>query len=78
MFLTRSWWYDRDKYMFHQANVIPSSDLPGSPSLLAYWYQEVMAELTSLLAFPVMVRALYSNGHVFNVLYLLSTNICST
>eukprot|EP00904_Undaria_pinnatifida_P003099 jgi/Undpi1/12790/HiC_scaffold_7.g02457.m1 len=43
----------RDKYMFHQANVIPASDLPGSTSLLAYWYQVVMEELSSLLAFPV-------------------------
>eukprot|EP00904_Undaria_pinnatifida_P003100 jgi/Undpi1/12791/HiC_scaffold_7.g02458.m1 len=43
----------RDKYMFHQANVIPASDLSGSPSLLEYWYQQVMEELTSYLAFPV-------------------------
>lgn len=49
--------------MFHQANVIAGSGLPGSPSLLAHWYQVVMEELTSLLAFPVMVRLLYSNGH---------------
>eukprot|EP00904_Undaria_pinnatifida_P003101 jgi/Undpi1/12792/HiC_scaffold_7.g02459.m1 len=46
----------RDKYMFHQANVIPASDLPGSPSLLEYWYKQVMEKLTSLLAFPVMSK----------------------
>ena len=48
----------RDKYMFHQANVIPASDLSGSPSLLEYWYQQVMEELTSYLAFPVTVRTI--------------------
>lgn len=42
--------------MFHQANVIPT-DLPdgSGQSLLAYWYQQVMEELTSYLAFPVTV-----------------------
>lgn len=46
----------RDKYMFHQANVVPT-DLPdgSGQSLLAYWYQQVMEELTSYLAFPVTV-----------------------
>ena len=54
----------RDKYMFHQANVIPASDLPGSPSLLEYWYKQVMEKLTSLLAFPVMVRIVVENSCV--------------
>ena len=57
----------RDRYMFHQANVIPASDLPGSPSLLAYWYQVVMEELTSLLAFPVTVRTFPIHVHTAEV-----------
>ena len=46
-------WFGRDKYMFHQANVIPTSLSGGS--LLAHWYEEVMAVLTSFIAFPVTV-----------------------
>eukprot|EP00903_Cladosiphon_okamuranus_P021170 g19446.t1 len=42
----------RDKYMFHQANVVQQSGIPGG-SLLAYWYQEVMALLTQYISFPV-------------------------
>ncbi|CAN0374160.1 unnamed protein product [Pylaiella littoralis] len=42
----------RDKYMFHQANVIQNSAIPAG-SLLAYWYQEVMAKFSQYIAFPV-------------------------
>ena len=60
--------------MFHQANVIADSGLPGSPSLLAHWYEVVMEELTSLLAFPVMVRTLYqTDATVRRTKYMLYT-----
>ncbi|CAM9431410.1 unnamed protein product [Scytosiphon promiscuus] len=42
----------RDKYMFHQANVIQNSAISGG-SLLARWYQDVMAKLSEFIAFPV-------------------------
>ena len=42
----------RDKYMFHQANVIPTSDLSGE-STMQYWYEEVLLKLDSLIDFPV-------------------------
>lgn len=48
--------------MFHQANVVQQS-VPGG-SLLAYWYQEVMATLSQYIAFPVTVSL-----HVFGVWY---------
>ncbi|CBN75521.1 conserved unknown protein [Ectocarpus siliculosus] len=42
----------RDKYMFHQANVVQNSAVPGG-SLLAYWYQEVMELFSQFISFPV-------------------------
>lgn len=45
----------RDKYMFHQANIIPADDL-GGKSALAYWYEQVMATLSTYITFPVKVR----------------------
>ncbi|CAN0214942.1 unnamed protein product, partial [Scytosiphon promiscuus] len=44
----------RDKYMFHQANIIPAGDVgDGTQSLLDYWYEQVMATFSSLVTFPV-------------------------
>ncbi|CAM9115233.1 unnamed protein product [Sphacelaria rigidula] len=42
----------RDKYMFHQANIIPAADL-GGMSALEKWYVDVMATLSSFITFPV-------------------------
>lgn len=57
--------------MFHQANVVPTDDLPPigetefeSVSLLEYWYNVVLEELSSYInikapvehPFPVRVR----------------------
>lgn len=44
----------RDKYMFHQLNVIPAADVEGK-SLLEYWYERVMATFSSFVTFPVKV-----------------------
>ena len=41
----------RDKYMFHQANLIPASDLGGKSST-EYWYVEVMKKFSSYINFP--------------------------
>ena len=41
----------RDKYMFHQANIV-NTNLPGG-SLIAYWEIKVMERLTSFIDFPV-------------------------
>lgn len=47
---------DRDKYMFHQANIIPAGDVgDGSQSLLDYWYQRVMEDYSKWITFPVKV-----------------------
>ncbi|CAN0053457.1 unnamed protein product, partial [Scytosiphon promiscuus] len=44
----------RDKYMFHQANIIPAGDVgDGTQSLLDYWYEQVMAKFSSSVTFPV-------------------------
>lgn len=57
----------RDKYMFHQANVVPmgvptASDPSGEESLLLYWYRIVLEELSQYInmkdsasPFPVKV-----------------------
>ena len=63
----------RDKYMFHQANVIsttwtndPNDRMyvtprpTNDPSLLEYWYTRVLAELATFLntdVFPVQVKS---------------------
>lgn len=41
----------RDKYMFHQANLVPTPLSGGS--LLGHWFEEVMALFTTYIAFPV-------------------------
>ena len=48
----------RDKYMFHQANIIPAGDVGGDAglSLLDYWYERVMQEFSKWVTFPVKVR----------------------
>ncbi|CAM9308757.1 unnamed protein product [Choristocarpus tenellus] len=44
----------RDKYMFHQANVIPTTvDGVSGKSLLQYWIEEMMTGLTSFIKLPV-------------------------
>ncbi|CAM9244706.1 unnamed protein product [Choristocarpus tenellus] len=44
----------RDKYMFHQANVVPTTEIDGTnKSLLQYWMEEMMSELTSFIDFPI-------------------------
>ncbi|CBJ25809.1 conserved unknown protein [Ectocarpus siliculosus] len=44
----------RDKYMFHQANIIPAGDVgDGSQSLLDYWYERVLEVFSSYITFPV-------------------------
>ncbi|CAM9095540.1 unnamed protein product [Ectocarpus sp. 6 AP-2014] len=44
----------RDKYMFHQANVIPAGDVgDGTQSLLDYWYERVLEVYSSYVTFPV-------------------------
>eukprot|EP00903_Cladosiphon_okamuranus_P014195 g13189.t1 len=45
----------RDKYMFHQANIIPAGDVGGDSgmSLLDYWYERVMQEFSKWVTFPV-------------------------
>lgn len=50
---------DRDKYMFHQANVIPTATPTGTKSLLEYWYEVVFAKLAEFIntnTFPITVR----------------------
>lgn len=42
--------------MFHQANVIPTALSGGS--LLGHWFEQVMAEISTYIAFPVTVSAL--------------------
>lgn len=52
----------RDKYMFHQANVIPTTVPTGTYSLLEYWYDVVMTKMATYLnlqgtdSFPLRVR----------------------
>lgn len=49
----------RDKYMFHQANVIPTTTPTGQKSLLEYWYEVVFAKLAEFIntdSFPITVR----------------------
>ena len=41
----------RDKYMFHQANLIPAGDL-GGKSAMEYWYTEVFKKFSSYIDFP--------------------------
>lgn len=62
--------YRRDKYMFHQANVISTTwesagDLAvdpvptDNPSLLQYWYVRVLAKMAKFIntpVFPIEVR----------------------
>ncbi|CBJ25807.1 conserved unknown protein [Ectocarpus siliculosus] len=44
----------RDKYMFHQANIIPAGDVgDGTQSLLDYWYERVLEVFSSYVTFPV-------------------------
>ncbi|CAM9848210.1 unnamed protein product, partial [Ectocarpus fasciculatus] len=44
----------RDKYMFHQANIIPAGDVgDGTQSLLDYWYERVLEVFASYVTFPV-------------------------
>ncbi|CAN0428257.1 unnamed protein product [Pylaiella littoralis] len=44
----------RDKYMFHQANIIPAGDIgDGTQSLLDYWYERVMQDFSKWMTFPV-------------------------
>ncbi|CAM9641494.1 unnamed protein product, partial [Ectocarpus fasciculatus] len=44
----------RDKYMFHQANIIPAGDVgDGTQSLLDYWYERVLEVYSSYVTFPV-------------------------
>ncbi|CBJ25804.1 conserved unknown protein [Ectocarpus siliculosus] len=44
----------RDKYMFHQANIIPAGDVgDGTQSLLDYWYERVLEVYSSYITFPV-------------------------
>lgn len=62
----------RDKYMFHQANIIPSNEAElGGKSLLEYWYERVMQDYAKWITFPVKVsrartvtRSLYAFGSV--------------
>ncbi|CAB1107791.1 unnamed protein product [Ectocarpus sp. CCAP 1310/34] len=39
----------RDKYMFHQANVVPTSTPLGEMSLLEYWYEVVLKKMALYL-----------------------------
>lgn len=64
---------DRDKYMFHQANVVPSSDL-GNKSSLEYWYEKIMAALSSYISFPVKVSDSLGTT-VISVFILLSVKL---
>lgn len=62
--------YRRDKYMFHQANVVNTTwastgDLAvnpvptGNPSLLEYWYERVLAQMSKFIntaVFPIEVQ----------------------
>jgi len=41
----------RDKYMFHQANLIPAGDLSGK-SAMEHWYTEVFKKFSSYIDFP--------------------------
>ncbi|CAN0399886.1 unnamed protein product [Ectocarpus sp. 12 AP-2014] len=44
----------RDKYMFHQANIIQAGDVgDGTQSLLDYWYERVLEVFASYVTFPV-------------------------
>ncbi|CAM9875608.1 unnamed protein product, partial [Sphacelaria rigidula] len=46
----------RDKYMFHQANVIPTPTPTGKKSLLEYWYEVVFAKMAEFIntdSFPI-------------------------
>ncbi|CAM9255649.1 unnamed protein product, partial [Ectocarpus sp. 8 AP-2014] len=44
----------RDKYMFHQANLIAAGDVgDGTQSLLDYWYERVLEVYSSYVTFPV-------------------------
>lgn len=73
-------WNHRDKYMFHQANLVSTSwttdttdPLYVSPtptndaSLLEYWYIRVLGELSKYLntdIFPVQVRFPAKRKHI--------------
>lgn len=46
--------FRRDKYTFHQTNIIPAEDLSGK-SALERWYEDVMTTLSLLITFPVKV-----------------------
>ncbi|CAM9195752.1 unnamed protein product [Ectocarpus sp. 8 AP-2014] len=44
----------RDKYMFHQANIIPAGNLgDGTQCLLDYWYERALEVYSSYITFPV-------------------------
>ncbi|CAM9194686.1 unnamed protein product, partial [Choristocarpus tenellus] len=43
----------RDKYMFHQLNLLPTTINGATTSLLAYWMEQMMAEITSFITFPI-------------------------
>lgn len=48
----------RDKYMFHQANVIKTNTPTGEKSLLEYWYEIVLAKIAQFIntdVFPIKV-----------------------
>lgn len=55
----------RDKYMFHQANIVPADDLDDAPiSTLEYWYKRVLEEFSRLISFPVKVRVIPQLGQI--------------
>ncbi|CAN0038719.1 unnamed protein product, partial [Choristocarpus tenellus] len=56
----------RDKYMFHQVNVIPTTIDGSSISLLAYWIVQMMEEITSSISFPIETLKFDHLCHNFN------------
>lgn len=60
----------RDKYMFHQTNVVSTTVPTGTKSLLAYWYEVVLGKMSTFLnlkgadPFPVRVRNQWITGFI--------------